>query len=331
MTGPEREGRRDAEWRERAGALPREIAPPADIWPGIAHAIRRKPGRGPRAGFLVALGAAAAVAAVALMRPDLLTPGGWTLTALAGRPAVDGRGLARGVLRVGDALATDARSRARLAVGDIGTVEIGPGSRMRLLAATDSAQRMALERGTISAAIAAPPRIFLVDTPSGTAVDLGCAYTLAVDSAGNATLHVTKGWVELDAGGARSVVPLGASAAMRKGFAPGIPYVADAAPALVRALDDFDFGGGGEPAARRVLRLARAADALSVFHLMLRVSGALRAEAYDRVAAAVPPPAGVTRAAVLAGEPRAVEAYWSLVRRTAWWRELRLEKARGAR
>ena len=48
-----------------------------------------------------------------------------------------------------------------------------------------------------------------------------------------------------------------------------------------------------------LLLQARARDTLSLWHLLSRVEGRDRALVYDRMAALVPPPAGVTREGVL--------------------------------
>src|SRR5436305_8200413 len=93
----------------------------------------------------------------------------------------------------------------------------------------------------------APPRLFFVDTPAGTAVDLGCAYTLAVDSTGNGLIHVTGGYVEFDRDGRRSIVPLGFLAEMRRGggVGPGTPHAEDAPYARRRALAALDVSDRG--------------------------------------------------------------------------------------
>src|SRR5258705_297535 len=84
------------------------------------------------------------------------------------------------------------RAGRRSGGGDIG---LGPGTRLRVLAMRPRERRFALERGSISARVTAPPRVFVVETRSAVVTDLGCAYTLAVDSAGNGLLHVTTGIV----------------------------------------------------------------------------------------------------------------------------------------
>src|SRR5207302_146939 len=129
----------------------------------------------------------------------------------------------------------------------------------------------------------APRGLFFVDTPAGTAVDLGCAYTVAVDSGGNGRIRVTGGYVEFDWGGRRSIVPLGFRADTRQGFGPGTPYAEDASQALRQAVAAFDFANGGPTAVRRALAAARSEDAVAVWHLLERVDPSLRRAVYDRL------------------------------------------------
>jgi len=236
----------DAEFRElldRAAQLPKSIEPPRDLWPGIETRIAgKRPGTGEgdrgrnRALWLVIPLAAAAVLALLLLgrRVPRLGGGAWEVTRLTGVPLVGAAPLAAtGALRVGDWLETDDSSRAVIQVGDIGRVEVKPDTRIRLVRAQRTDHRLALERGEIYAKVDAPPRLFFVETPAGTAVDLGCAYTLAVDSSGNGTIHVTAGYVEFDWGGRRSIVPLGFRAATRRGCGPREPS-AVASPVVLR-------------------------------------------------------------------------------------------------
>jgi hypothetical protein len=235
---------------------------------------------------------------------------------LSGRPVVGTTTLtATGRLRVGDSLRTDDSSRALIAVGKIGQVEVLPDSRVQLVAARADEHRLALARGTIDAKVDAVPRLFFVDTPAGTAIDLGCAYTLHTDSLGNGLLHVTGGEVEFQTGQRMARVPLGALAQTRAAVGPGIPYVEDAPEPLIRALVAFDFEQGGARATRTALAVARPHDALSLWHLLQRVDPALRGLVYDRLAALVPPPPGVTRSAAIALQSRALEGYWTKIHR----------------
>ena len=309
----------DDDLLQRARQLPASIEPSRDLWPGIATRINR-----PRRAVLPWLALAASVVAIAGGWLALRPAGtGWRVATLAGRPTVDARPLgARGRLRVGEELVTDAASRARVAIGTIGELEVEPNTRLRLLTARATDQRLALDRGTISAQVDAPPRIFFVETPAGVAADLGCAYTLTVDSSGGGLIHVTAGYVEFSALGRRSIVSLGSWAETRAGVGPGIPHVSDAPAALRDALTRFDFSGGGSRAAAAALAAARPEDATSLWHLLQRVDGPVRARVYDRLARFAPPPTGVTRAAVLRLDPAALDAWWTPIRRAAWRREI---------
>ena len=197
-------------------------------------------------------------------------------------------------------------------VADIGHVDVKPGTRIRLVRARATDHRLALARGAIFAQVDAPPRLFFVEMPAGVAVDLGCAYALEVDSSGTGLIHVTAGYVELQWSGRRSIVPLGFVARTRPGVGPGVPFTADAPEALRLALEAYDFGNGGAPAVRRALAAAR--------HLLSRVEPTLRGAVYERLAASVPPPAGVTRDGLLRLEQRQLDAYWNAIRRIAWRR-----------
>ncbi|MCA1815723.1 MAG: FecR domain-containing protein [Acidobacteria bacterium] len=267
-----------------AETLPAREAP-ASLWGGIEASLARdsapRARRATGARFRSLTTSRLAVVSCALVlllvggvawlhfRPS---PGGaWDVSAVAGAPTVgQSRVEKRGRLTVGEWLETDARSRAVLRVADIGEVEIDPGTRLRLVETGQTEHRIELEHGRVSARVAAPPRVFFVDTPSAVAADLGCAYTLEVDGAGRGLLQVTSGWVALEAKGRESKVPAGASCATQPGAPPGTPYFGDATPAFVVALSRFDFAQGGDEALSVVLEEARARDTLTLWHLLAR-------------------------------------------------------------
>ena len=190
-------------------------------------------------------------------------------------------------------------SEARIIVGALGTVAVAPGTRVRLGEITQSEYRLALAQGTISAEIVAPPRLFIVDTPASTVVDLGCAYTVTVGEDGAGQLRMTSGWAALEFKGRESLVPAGAICRTRPGAGPGTPFFEDAPAALKQAVDDFDEGTRREQALAVIIREARARDTLTLWHLLSRVDKSDRARVYDRIAAFEPPPAGVSRSQLL--------------------------------
>ena len=105
----------------------------------------------------------------------------WEVSRLEGQPKVGWSAIGEtGRIAVGDWLETDRSSRALISVGNIGEVEVDPNTRVRLVRARETEHRLRLARGTLHVTISAPPRYFVVDTPSAVATDLGCMYTLEV-------------------------------------------------------------------------------------------------------------------------------------------------------
>ncbi len=214
------------------------------------------------------------------------------------RPAWDVEWLEGGgsaQLAVGDWLRTDKGSRARITVADIGHVQVEPESRVRLVRTSKREHRLELERGRLEALVYAPPRLFVVDTPTAEAVDLGCAYSLEVDGEGEGLLSVFSGYVELAMkGGLTVVVPGGASCRLR-----GVPYYDDAPEALREPERDL----------AAVLGAARPRDTLTLFHLFPRVGAEKRALLFEKMASFAPPPEGVTRDRIVRLDRAALDAW----------------------
>lgn len=278
-----------------------------------------------------------AVAATVLVLAGAVTlvvmarrPSGWAVARLEGAPRVGERRIAgTGRLAVGDWLETDGSSRARLTVGaeakGIGELTVEPGSRLRLLEAGDKSQRLHLAVGTVTAIITAPPRQFVVETPSARAVDLGCAYTLEVDPSGAALVTVLVGWVSFEDRGREAFIPAGARCVTRPGSGPGTPYFADAPDAFKNALALLDVAPDDSTRDSRlagVLSGARREDALTLWHLLARFTGRDREAIYARLAELVPPPPGVTREGVLAGDRAMLDRWWDELGfgEMKWWR-----------
>lgn len=321
---------------DRSGDADPEVVRLEQLLAPLAHRgerLRDLPERAPRRSVtrivipLLTAAASIALVVVAAQFAAQRNGAGWAVEALDGAPLVAGRRIASdGSIRAGEVLVTDADSRARLDVGGFGTVDIEPDTRLRVVSARDEAQRLALDRGRIHALIWAPPGRFAVSTPSATAIDLGCAYTLDVDPAGHGLVRVISGWVAFEDAGRESFIPQGAICATRRGRGPGTPRYLDAPDGYEGALATLDFGAPDDPgraaALDLVLREARSRDALTLWHLLSRGSRDERARVYDRMAALVPPPAGVTRDAILRGDQPALDAWWNaLGLDTAdWWR-----------
>lgn len=265
--------------------------PDADVarLEGLLARYRHRPR--PRRRWLPFL-AVAAVLAIAVLLFPREQPRTWEVTWL------EGSGDTR--LAVGSWIETGAASRARVKVADIGRVDLAENTRVRLVSTGDDEHRIDLRRGKLHALVYAPPRLFLVDTPAATAVDLGCAYTLEVDDHGAGLLRVDSGHVELEGrDGTASFVPQGASCRIGQGGA-GVPWFEGVPEALL------DPAGEGFGAA---LAISRSRDALTLWHLLARVDEERRANVLDRLAALAPLPPDVPRDAVLRLDKAALLAW----------------------
>ena len=289
-------------------------AAPAEIWAGLEAALNagQRPPVRRRVPFWRAMLAAAACAALAAGVYWKTRPAAprWQVERVAGTPSIGSHPLdSTGSIREGQWLETDASSQALIHIGAIGTVQVGANTRVGLVAARPSEHRLTLARGRISASVTAPPRLFFVDTPSSTAVDLGCAYSMDVDDAGNGVVHVTLGWVSLESKGRESLIPAGASCRTRAKAGPGTPYFDDASQPLQRALVQIDFAHGGREALDAVLSESRLRDTLTLWHLLSRVDAPDRLRVFQRMAALAPLPNGISSDKVLQLDPETLKRW----------------------
>ena len=247
----------------------------------------------------------------------------WEVARLEGKPKVGWSAIGEtGRIAVGDWLETDSSSRALISVGDIGEVEVDPDTRVRMVQARDTEHRLRLARGTLHVTISAPPRYFVVDTPSAVATDLGCMYTIEVNRDGIGHLNVQYGWVAFELNGRESFVPADASCETRPFVGPGTPHYEDAPAELIASLRRFDFENGGGPELAIVLSNARKADAFTLWHLLARTAGEARSRVYDHLADLVPAPEGVTREGILRLDRDMLDLWWNALGLddASWWR-----------
>ncbi|MBA2736401.1 MAG: FecR domain-containing protein, partial [Pyrinomonadaceae bacterium] len=205
----------------------------------------------------------------------------WNVETIAGNLTL----AEKGKLTVGEFLETNSNSRAKIQVANIGQVEIAPNSRVQLVKTNSNEHRLSLERGILQAKILAPPRLFIVDTPSAVAVDLGCEYTLEVDAVGNSKLYVTSGFVALERDGRESIVPAGAICLTKKGRGLGTPFSGDSSIGFQNALFRFDFANGGSESLQTIIKESNFYDALTLWHLLSRTQKAERGKVFDALAA----------------------------------------------
>jgi hypothetical protein len=277
------------------------------------------PTRRPRAWWRWTAAAAALIAGVIAVRalaprPE---PTAWQVDRAAGLARV-GRRDATASMRVerGDVLRTGAGAELELLADRVGRVELGPQSELR----ASSGKGLSLARGTLHAFIWAPPREFVVETPSSSTVDLGCEYTLDVDSAGNGIVRVSLGWVAFQFHDRESFIPAGAQCATRKSSGPGIPFYEDATQPLRTSLARFERGDSAALAG--ILAGARPRDGLTLWHLLSRTQPKDRAAVFTRFAELVALPPEVSGTNVERLDAHALDLCWDALKLedTEWWR-----------
>lgn len=267
-----------------------------------------------------ALAATAVVAAAAFLflrpPPAMRAPGpacassaaGFSFS-LSGGPARCGGAPATtaGTLPVGAWLETSGATTADVRLADIGDLTVHGDSLLRLVGTSPREHRLELARGRVTARVVAPPRLFVVDTPGATAVDLGCAYELTVDEAGRTHLRVTSGAVSLEGQGRTSYAPALTEVLAIPGRGPGAPISFAATTAFRHAIQRFD---NGEPAAlTTALPLATLGDTITLWNLLPRTAPVERAAVLARLEALSPRPAGVSAEAILAADAAALESW----------------------
>jgi hypothetical protein len=253
--------------------------------------------------------------------PVFSRPTSWAVTEIAGSVRVGHvAAIPSSRLRTGESLVTGDSSQAAIEAEEFGRVDVRPGSEVRVIESAAGRQRMDLQRGTIHALIWAPPRQFVVDTPSARAVDLGCQYDLSVDSRGNGLLHVETGWVAFEYNGLESFIPAGAACRTWRGRGPGIPFFTDSTPGFREAVARYELSPGDPEA---VLSQARQQDGLTLWHLLQRVPVSYRGRVFDRFAELVPVPIDVRRPQAIALDRGTLDHCWNALHLddASWWRE----------
>ena len=277
------------------------------------------PLRRPRAWWRWTAAAAALIAGIIALRvfaprPE---PTAWQVDRTAGLARV-GRRDAAASMRIdrGDVLRTGAGAQLELLADTVGRVELGPQSELR----ASSGKGLSLARGTLHAFIWAPPREFVVETPSSSTVDLGCEYTLDVDPSGNGIVRVSLGWVAFQFHDRESFIPAGAQCATRKASGPGIPFYEDASRSLQTSLERFERGDS--LALAGILAAARPRDGLTLWHLLSRTQPKDRAAVFTRFAELVALPPEVSGANVEHLNAHALDLCWDALKleNTEWWR-----------
>lgn len=315
---------------DRSGEDP-EVARLEGLLGGLAHDAplaplppRRDRRRALIVGASVVVVAAAAVIAVLATRgPRRAAPdgcgaagAGFAFTSRGGQARCGGVATAGGVLPVGVALETPPDVTAEVTVADIGALTLAGGSELTLAATGADQHRLRLAHGRLSARVTAPPRLFVVDTPAATAIDLGCAYDLAVLADGRTRLTVTSGVVELAAGARMAHVTRGHTVTTVAGRGPGTPVAVDASPAFAALVARWDAGDAA--ALAPLVAAAGAGDTLTLWNLLANGAAAERPAILARLDELFPRPEWLLTDELVAGKPEAIAGLRDVLTSGVW-------------
>ncbi len=235
----------------------------------------------------------------------------WQVENLKGTPTVGNEKLeSSGILPLGEWLKTDAVSEARLKIGMVGNLDVSPETKLQLINTKDSDYRVYLDQGKIHAKTWAPPKLFTVETPYFSAIDLGCIYTLEVDKNGSSILLVNSGSVELKSIKDEKIIPAGAVCETRKNKGMGTPYFSDASIEFKDALTRFDFENGGDKALKTIFENSRKRDALSLWYLLKESTPGRKNIIYNKLTELISPPSNVTESGIMKNKDRMLYDWW---------------------
>jgi hypothetical protein len=283
----------------------------------------------PDFGTILAVAACVAVGFLLLtyFRP---TAPSWDAQATSGEPLLGGKALQRGRFSRGLLLTTDKNSTAQFSSSKIGEVEVGADSQISLVESSSEQQLFSLRYGSIHARISAPPGLFVVDTPSARAIDMGCEYTLKIDRDGRGELKVSFGWVSLNGDSLQSMVPAGAMARIAPGGLLSPPYFEDATPSFRQAAADFAFLPPDSPQRGPVLQTllheARQRDAFTLLNLFSRAQESERLQVFDKLNQLVPAPPGITRETARNWQINSMNDWWPVVQQSLGLSEIKKGK-----
>ncbi len=200
-------------------------------------------------------------------------------------------------------------------LGRFGSVKAHEGALVEILGQSDDSIRLRLTRGTIEAAITleARPRMFQVETPATTCVDLGCHYTLTVEPDGSTFVHVDFGQVAFVDGGRETWIPDGASCRAWPARGSGTPRWDDAPADLLAAVDALDRAAPelrSAPASAAIRACSRKRDALTLWHLAHDRDPQVADAAWSALIELVGAPEGVDQPRAPGAEERWKERLW---------------------
>lgn len=236
----------------------------------------------------------------------------WQVEKLSGFPMIESKLLIdKGRIKIGEKLTTDEQSSARLKVGSIGEIDIEPKTEIQISETESFEYNLILHKGKLSARTWAPPKLFSIKTPSSNIKDLGCLYYISVDKNLTTLLSVKSGWVLMENGIKKSILPAGTSCYSDTAKGIGTPFSDSASETFKQALHKIDFENANPNEFEVVIQESRREDLISLFHLILRGDKLVREKVFNRIAELSIIPSQVTKESIVNGDKEMLGRLWT--------------------
>jgi hypothetical protein len=223
-------------------------------------------------------------------------------------------------VRVGESFSTGSGDHALITIGSIGSVNVKPGSHVRVDDAGAEHHKLFLERGEVRASIFARPGLFQIGTPAGLSIDMGCVYELAVDGEGASSMHVLTGRIAFAAAGRSVLIPAGAECLATSALGPNVPVRTVASREFVDAVRRLELAPEPDEADLAIVRKSNTHDeSVSIWHLFrLAPAEATRRAMLEILARINPLPEGVELSSLLTADDATLDRWREIVERD--WR-----------
>lgn len=234
----------------------------------------------------------------------------WFVEKLSGYPTIESRVLVdKGIIKIGETLNTDSYSRARLKVESIGEIDVEPRTEIQINETESFEYNLILYKGSISARTWSSPKLFAIKTPAANIKDLGCVYNISVDEKFTTMLQVKSGWVLMENGKQKCLLPAGTSCYSDTSIGLGTPFSDNASELFRQALFTFDFKDSTKKI-ETVLSESEKDDFISLFHLLLKTDKETKEKIFDRLAQLTNIPKQIRKELIVDGDKYTLARLW---------------------
>ncbi len=234
----------------------------------------------------------------------------WTIRDIEGQHSIIGNPNSGKKWRQGESLMTDIKTKSIVHVPETCNIEVGVNSLVILEKAKDEANRIRLNKGTIKIINITEMPFFSIVVANSVIHDRGGEFIVTVDDKGNSKVQVNAAFVEIVHNGDSYFVDEGYLCNISNEFRPGTPYRFDASVEFKLAVEQFDYGSGGDEAVSKIISLAREIDMLTLLAMIPRVSQLQRQILFQGISNYFPPSESVTRMGIIKLNKEMLYKWW---------------------